>query len=101
MKTNEIINAIKEWLNVDWASFGDDVTITVEPRADGDDAIVITVWKIHVLSIYRYGRENMNHSGIINIAQMIRSAWIIGRIQFLNGERSGFHQAENIWRKSQ
>lgn len=99
MKTNEIISKIKEWLNVDWISFGDDVTITVEPRADGDDAIVITVWKMHMLSIYEYGREHMTESGILNIAQMIRAAWMIGRVQFLNGERSGFHQAMDIWRK--
>lgn len=98
MTNNEIIEKINEWLAVDWDSFGDDVKITLEQCKD-EEAIKINVWGVHVLSIFEYGRENMTESGILNIAQMIRSAWMIGRIQFLNGERSGFHQVEEIWRK--
>lgn len=97
MTSKEIISKINEWLNPELDSFGDDVKITLEQN--NDEVIKIYVWDIHMLSITEYDRERMNDSGILNIAQMIRSAWIIGRIQFLNGERSGFHQAEEIWRK--
>lgn len=98
MTSKEIINKINEWLTPDLDSFGDDVKITLEQHND-DEVIKITVWDVHMTSILEYDRERMTDSYLLTIAQMIRSAWIIGRVQFLNGERSGFHQAEKIWRK--
>lgn len=90
MERKEIINKINEALNCDIREYDGEVMVYDGADADGE-YIKINVFDINVLVIRDYSIKRMTDMEIDHIGQMVRAAYMIGHIRYLDGQRSGIH----------
>lgn len=90
MERKEIVNKINETLDCDVNEYDGNIMVFDGTDADGE-YIKINVFDINVLVIRDYSIERMTDLEIDHIGQMVRAAYMIGRVRYLDGQRAGIH----------
>lgn len=90
MERKEIVNKINDSLDCDVNGYDGEIMVFDGTDADGE-YIKINVFDINVLSIRDFSIKRMTDMEIVHIGQMVRAAYMIGRVRYLDGQRSGVH----------
>ena len=88
MEKKEILNKINETLDGEVNEYDGELLVFDGTDADGE-YIKINLFDLNMLVIRNYSIERMTDLEIDHIGQMIRAAYMIARIRYLEGQRSG------------